>query len=238
MHSVRQDFAKRQSEIEEYLDFVDIVNSEMKGNKLEYNSISSCKKEKFKVSDQLQKILIANGFLLLYNLIEATMRNSLCEIFDKVTDSDLDYGKLCQNLKDIWLSQKTKNLRGSNFKSEKLTQTLRKFADSVLNEETIVLDKSKLDFSGNLDAKKIRGIAAKYGFNQTSMNADNLATIKNKRNHLAHGNHSFSEIGRDYSSGDLQGFKKETIEFLNDVISQIEAFLREEKYLTEQKTTP
>ena len=178
----------------------------MKGNKLRYTSISLGKEEKFKVSNQLQKVLIANGFLLLYNLIEATMRNSLAEIFDKISDDGLDYGNLSQNLRDIWLSQSTKNLR-SNSKSEKLTQTVKTIADSVLNKDTVVLDKNKFDFSGNLDARKIRGIATKYGFNQTSMNAENLATIKNKRNHLAHGNYSFSDIGKDYSSGDLQGFK-------------------------------
>ena len=234
MHSVRQDFAKRQSEIEEYLDFVDIVNSQAKGNKIRYTSINLGKEEEAKVSDQLQKVLIANGFLLLYNLIEATMRNSLAEIFDKVTDDGLDYGNLSQNLRDIWLSQGTKNLR-SNFKSEKLTQTVRAIADSVLKEETIVLDKRKLDFSGNLDARKIRVIATKYGFNQTSMNAENLVTIKNKRNYLAHGDYSFSEIGKDYSSGDLQDFKNETITFLNDVIIQIKLFLREENYLTKKE---
>lgn len=230
MHSVKLDFSKRQSEVEEYLNFVTTLTSEVKGAKLKYNSYSSNKREKLKISDQLQKVLIANGFLLLYNLIEATMRNSLSEIFDKVSDDGLDYGQLSQNLKEIWISHSTKNL-SSNFKSEKLTQTVQSIADSVLDEETITLDKDKLDFSGNLDARKIRSLAAKYGFNQTSMNAENLATIKNKRNYLAHGDYSFSEIGKDYSSGDLKDFKNETIAFLSDVIIQIETYIRDKKYL-------
>lgn len=232
MHDVKSDFNKRKSEIEEYMSFINLVTGDMKNSKFKYSSISDNSEKESSVSDQLQKVLIANGFLLLYNLIEATMRNSLSEIFDQIVNDGVYYGNLSENFKKIWLSQSTSNLR-KRFKSETLTATVKEIAESVLDNDVIVLDKDKLDFSGNLDARKIRDLATKYGFNQSAMNAENLLTIKNKRNYLAHGDYSFSDIGKDFSSGDIINFKDETIAFLEDVIIQIEAFINDKKYMIE-----
>jgi len=232
MHDVKSDFNKRKSEIEEYMSFINLVTGDMKNSKFKYSSISDNSEKESSVSDQLQKVLIANGFLLLYNLIEATMRNSLSEIFDQIVNDGVYYGNLSENFKKIWLSQSTSNLR-KRFKSETLTATVKEIAESVLDNDVIALDKDKLDFSGNLDARKIRDLATKYGFNQSAMNAENLLTIKNKRNYLAHGDYSFSDIGKDFSSGDIINFKDETIAFLEDVIIQIEAFINDKKYMIE-----
>ncbi len=230
MNSVKSDFQKRKDEIEEYFSFVSVLTKDVRDSKLIYNSLSEEKSNDLIISDQLQKILIANGFLLLYNLIEATIRNSICEIYFTVYNNDVDYKELSENLKNIWISQQSSNLKG-NYKSETLHNTISTIANSILNKEIIELDKEKLDFSGNLDAKKIRGLATKYGFIPTSINGENLLTIKNKRNHLAHGDFSFSEIGKDFSIGDLIIFKTETFLFLTDVVLQIENFIRDRKFL-------
>ncbi|MCI5129736.1 MAG: hypothetical protein D3907_14910, partial [Candidatus Electrothrix sp. AUS3] len=101
---------------------------------------------------------------------------------------------------------------------------------SVLKKESIALYRENLDFSGNLDAQKIRELSEKIGFGKPK-NGRNLVTIKNKRNRLAHGEATFSEIGRDYTVGDLSDFKKETIEFLDEVILKIEHFISHKKYI-------
>lgn len=61
------------------------------------------------------------------------------------------------------------------------------------------------------------------------INGEDLLTIKNKRNHLAHGNFSFAEIGKDYTTGDLNAFSKSTYLFLLDVIDQYQRFIDEIK---------
>ncbi|MCG3707063.1 hypothetical protein L5F43_11285 [Aliarcobacter butzleri] len=52
-------------------------------------------------------------------------------------------------------------------------------------------------------------------------------TIKNKRNGLAHGNHTFYDVGKDFTVGDIENFKKETFLYLQDVITNIEKFINE-----------
>lgn len=231
MLSVKTDYIKRQNEIDEYFSFVSVLTNDIDGEKIKYNSINGGTEREAKITDQLQKVLLANGFLLLYNLIEATVRNSICEIFLEVLDNGVNYSILSNKLKDIWINQNTSNLKGNNFKIDTLNTTVSLIAKNVMEKEVIALDKEKLDFSGNLDARKIRDLALKYGFTPTSINADNLVTIKNKRNHLAHGDFSFSEIGKDFTIGELLAFKTETFLFLNDVVLQVESFINTKGYL-------
>ncbi len=56
-------------------------------------------------------------------------------------------------------------------------------------------------------------------------------TIKNKRNHLAHGDFTFSQIGREFTVGELENFKDETLDFLSDVIDKIEIFIVHKHYV-------
>jgi len=56
-------------------------------------------------------------------------------------------------------------------------------------------------------------------------------TIKNKRNHLAHGDFTFSQIGREFTVGELENFKDETRDFLSDVIDKIEIFIVHKHYV-------
>lgn len=232
MITVKTDFENRKAEIDEYFGFVDIIYSEEKEAVVNYKRlVSHRRKQKFDISDKLQKVLIANGFLLLYNLIEATIRNSLCEIFDEIQFEEIDYNKLSKKLKKVFLKQTNSNLKEGSFSIKRLNDQVFDITMNVINEEVVYFSKEKLDFSGNLDARKIRDIAESYGFNQPIINGDSLLTIKTKRNHLAHGDFSFSDIGRDYSIRDLIDFKSNTFAYLTEVISSIEGFLDSKLYL-------
>lgn len=233
MITAKSDFEKRKDEINEYFDFVEIIYSEEKDVNIKYKKRTShVRRQQYIVSDKLQKVLIANGFLLLYNLVEATTRNSLCEIFNELVDKEIDYKRLTEKLKRIFLKQNTLNLKEGTFSIVKLNNQLFDLTMSVINEEVVSFSKERIDFSGNLDAKKIREIAEEFGFALPISKGDNLLTIKTKRNHLAHGDYSFSEIGRDFSIGDLLSFKKETFMYLEEVISNIEVFLNDNSYLS------
>jgi hypothetical protein len=231
MITVKSDFQKRKSEINEYLEFIEVIYAEEKEIEIMFKKqVKHKRKQKFQVSDQLQKVLIANSFLLLYNLIEATIRNSIDEIFADLQNNTIDYTRLTDKLKKIFLVQKNKNLKDGSFNLDTLNKQIDELISSVLNTETIILDKAKLDFSGNLDAKKIRTIASDYGFGQPAVNGDNLLVIKNKRNHLAHGDFSFSEIGKDFTVSELLDFKDQTFIFLNEVINNIEVYIVNKEY--------
>ncbi|EDN70205.1 conserved hypothetical protein [Beggiatoa sp. PS] len=227
MNKTKLDFDKRKDEVENYFSFLSILDDD-ENTRLKYKKEGDLVEEK--ISDQLQKILIANGFLLLYNVIEATVRNSILEIFYEIEDNEISFEQLSESLKKIWVEQSTDNLKEGNFKPDTLRDCILKMTESILTRETISFSEDKLDFSGNIDAQKIRELATKYGFEIPS-NGRNLVTIKNKRNHLAHGELTFSEIGRDFTVGELANFKNETLAFLSDVINKIEKFIIDKQYI-------
>jgi hypothetical protein len=227
MKKTQLDFEKRKDEVENYFSFLSILGDH-ENTRLKYKKDDDLVEEK--ISEQLQNILIANGFLLLYNVIEATVRHSILEIYYAIENNEISFEQLSENLKKIWLEQSTDNLKEGNFKPDTLRDSILKITESILTKETILLSKDKLDFSGNLDAQKIRELAKQYGFQKPS-NGRNLVTIKNKRNHLAHGDFTFSQIGREFTVGELENFKDETLEFLSDVIDKIEIFIVHRHYV-------
>jgi hypothetical protein len=226
MDSTRLDFEERKKEIDNYLAFI-VILSDDENTRLKYRKDDGIIEEK--ISDQLQKILIANGFLLLYNLIEATVRSSIAEIYFEVRDKGITFGELSEKLKKIWIEQTTDSLKEGIFKQDTLNKQVLDIAEAVLKKETVTLLKEKMDFSGNLDAQKIRELAKKFGF-ETPRDGRSLATIKDKRNRLAHGEYTFSEIGRDFTVKDLDKFKNETFEFLSDAIDKIKDFIINRRY--------
>ncbi|OQX05810.1 MAG: hypothetical protein BWK80_51675, partial [Desulfobacteraceae bacterium IS3] len=145
------------------------------------------------------------------------------------------FGELSENLKNIWIKQSMDSLKEGTFTQDTLNKQVLDIAESVLNKETITLLKKNLDFSGNLDAKKIRELADRFGFD-APRDGRSLVTIKDKRNHLAHGDYTFSEIGRDYTVKDLDNFKTETFAFLSDAINKIEAFIVNKRYAVSKST--
>lgn len=222
MISVKADYSQRKEEINEYFSFLTIIDDD-EHTTLSYKKDGEMISEI--ISTELLKILIANGFVLLYNVIEATIRNCICEIYDRIHDADVSYSILHKNIQKIWIDQNTSALREGTFRIDTLRNCVIEIADSVVNSKPILLAKDKMEFSGNLDAGQIRGLATKYGFKQPTKNGDRLVTIKNKRNHLAHGDSTFSNVGKDYSVSELVSIKDETISFLDDVLEKIEEYI-------------
>jgi hypothetical protein len=225
MDNTKLDFENRKSEIENYFKFLMIFDDDE--TRLQFKDRGIIVTEK--IQSQFQITLIANAFIILYNLIEATVRNSIIEIYDKLKEEEVCYEKLSESLKKIWIKQSTDNLKEGNYRPETLREYVFNITTDILNKETIIFSKDKMDFSGNLDAQKIRKLADKFGF-ETSPNGRNLVEITNKRNRLAHGEQTFYEVGKDFSVKELEVFKNETILYLEDVIYKIEKFISAKEY--------
>lgn len=225
MVNTKSDFEQRKKEIENYFSFLEILDKDE--TVLKYVKNGNHTEEE--ISKDIQRILIANSFLILYNLIEATIRNSIVEIYDKIQEDEITYNKLSQSLRKIWIKNKTKNLKEGNFNINTLQNNVENIITNVIDNEIVLLTKDDIDVSGNIDADKIRTLAKEIGFEKTS-NGSNLVTIKNKRNGLAHGNHTFYDVGKDFTVNDISSFKNETFLYLTDVIANIEKFINEKKY--------
>ena len=181
--------------------------------------------ESKEVDTELSTILKANGFLLLYNLIEATIRNTIDAVLNSIHTSTVTFRDLSDNLKKIWIKQETKNING-----EKNHEKVMAIAKAILDNEILSFERDCINISGNIDAQKIREILKQFGGDEISDGRD-LKTIKDKRNNLAHGEFTFSEIGRDYSVQELIKYKKETKDYLSNVLDEMQDYIGNQKYL-------
>ena len=181
---------------------------------------------------ELIKILKANGFLLLYNLIEATIRKSLEAIFSAIHIENLTFRQLSDNLKRLWINQKSLPLKKGidAVTYDKIRGLLEEVANSIIDNEIMQLKTECIRISGNIDAKSIREIAIKIGFEPTT-DGSLLETIKKKRNHLAHGEFTFGEIGKEVSVQDMIRFKDKTCIHLMDVLNNIQNYISDRKFL-------
>jgi len=228
MYSVDSDFNKRKDEVNEYFSFLEKLNND----NIKLNFTKENTTEEFIISTKLQRIFVANTFLLLYNLVESTIRNSIVTIYNKIQDDEIIYNDLSEKIKQIWLHKNGK--RFSIYSSDNTIEVnLQNIINDIINNEIIMLTKDDIHISGNIDAQEIRKLADKIGF-EVSSNGRHLVDIKEKRNRLAHGEHTFHDIGKDFTYNDLNIYKETTFIHLEDVINKIKNFIDDEKYKIQQ----
>ena len=216
------DFDERAREVSQYLMLV--KNLEQGTIQLSFGV--DCKKRIKKIDSELEKTLKATGFLLLYNLIESTIRSAIEGIFDELNKKEVSFDLMRNEIKRIII----KNIK--NNKSDSLIISIKRIAVDIISAS---FDKGKL-FSGNLDAKKIKETAKMYGFScktnsRKTRDGIDLITIKNHRNDLAHGFKSFKEVGKDISADELLEIKKKVVSYLKEILQNIEEYLANEEYL-------
>jgi hypothetical protein len=219
-----EDFNERSREVSKYFLFLKSLES---GHvKLRLNG---SRQEVVKVKDvdsELVKTLKASGFLLLYNLVEATMRNAIEAIFEDLKSRGVSFDEIRPELKKIVLQ----NLRKRN--PDKIYSLIANISVDIV---FACFDKGDL-FSGNVDGRAIRDTALKYGFSFTTDpirtgNGADLLTVKTNRNDLAHGVKSFSEVGREKSSDELLEIKHKVVRYLRQILQNIEDYINQQEYL-------
>lgn len=217
MNNTKREYQKRLNEVELYFGVIELLDkgecfincTDILGNNLSQ-----------KIDNELSKILKANGFLLLYNLVEATIRNSIDAIFVSMHNSHVTFGSLTDNLRRLWIRQEFKHIDSNE---------ILLLANKILNNELLTFKAECINISGNIDAQKIRDISKQLGCAELKDGRD-LATIKEKRNKLAHGESTFSEIGKDYTMAELIAFKDKTKEYLSNVLNEIESYINNKTY--------
>ena len=223
MNTVLLDFNTRAQEVDDYFIFLHGLSKQT--TKLAVAD-SAGQYQIQSLNLELEKTLKANGLLLLYNLVESTMRNAIVAIFDELKNQAISFDQLKPEIKMIVLQ----NLKNSS--PEEIHLQINQISIDII---IATFDSEKL-FSGNVDARLIKKIAKKYGFSyQTDFaktkNGQNLVVIKDNRIDLAHGLKSFKEVGQGKTIEDLLKIKDEVIEYLRQILENIKTYLDDQEYL-------
>jgi hypothetical protein len=227
MNNCLNDFNIRKKEVDEYCNFLEFLE---KGDKVRIFHKNKRKDEKnLKITD-LQKTLKANLMLLLYNLVESTVRNLLIQIYDELKTKKIDFDILIPTFRKKIIKQ----LEECNI--EELEKGFVMISNDIvtipfhLNQDKIL---QKM-ISGNVDAKKIRELGKTFGFStpthSQNIHGEDLLKIKNYRNELAHGSQSFNDIGKNLTVPEIIEIKKRTFSYLEQLIKNIETYLQGQKY--------
>ena len=227
MELVISEFEAKVQEISEYFSFIE------KTTHLRLHD----NRGMVQVSKTVHNVLKANLFLLLYNLVESSFKNSLEKICINITNETLKYKDVIPEIKKMWIEKEYKNFDGlKNIKkSEFIMNKIENIANDIVkiefyrNEEKTKND----DISGNLDAREMKRINEKYGAKLDTvlnMDANSLLTVKTKRNNLAHGNEIFSECGENYTINELREIEKESIKYMRFILNHIKIFITNKQY--------
>lgn len=178
------------------------------------------KEEEERNSRDILKVLKANIFLMLYNLVESTINNSLEEVRKAINEENIRFKDCICLIRALWIE-----IQHSKFKKDNTLNIVRKI-DSINLEVIKFKKKIKHNVSGNLDAKKIREISKEYSIQENKrIKGERLLNIKNNRNKLAHGQVSFSELGRIYTVSDIRKYYKECELFLREYLLCVESYI-------------
>ncbi|AZA73980.1 MAE_28990/MAE_18760 family HEPN-like nuclease [Chryseobacterium indoltheticum] len=175
------------------------------------------------------KILKANLLLMLYNFVESVVSNSIDAIRRNIYhNADANFDCLKNEIK----IQILKDLK-TNMSPEEFVKSC-----TLITKDIIKLSFKKEKISkGNIDKEVINELSVIYGFNIRNSNyrdtahGETLSTIKQKRNDLAHGTFSFAEIGKNYTTQDLEKITNQTINYLIFITQEIEIYLNEKKFI-------
>lgn len=226
------DFKERSKEVSRYFIFLKTLEQ----GTTRINVVGSGRKTKIReVDSELLKIMKASGFLLLYNLVESTMRSAIEAIFDEISRKRISFDQVKPELKKIVLQ----NLKKRS--TDKIVKIINSISVDIISAG---FDREEL-FSGNIDARKIQETASSYGFShstdyrKTGHGAD-LVIIKANRNDLAHGIKSFTEVGRNQTADQLLTIKNKVIKYLRQILENVETYILNREYLdsTSGTTSP
>ena len=151
--------------------------------------------EHIKTADnkQLVKIMKSNLILMLYNLIEACIVSGMMQIYERIKDDGCTYNLAISEIKNIWSNYRIDEIYGPSSGRSVYEERVQQIIQDVISGSPLILSRSALGISGNLNAKNIKELCDRHRIRyRLSTKGEQLNTVRNKRNDLAHGDSSFS----------------------------------------------
>jgi len=230
VETIFENFRERIEEVNKYYKVLDILEDE----RVTLVKKSSDRTYKITIDADVNKVLKSTCFLLLYNLIESTVRETFTYLYDTINSENKIIEDYKEEFRTIWLKQHFKNIDPISSNQNTYKEIVSEVINKIIQTENFNMDSSKLPLSGNLDARKIRKLYKEHNIelkvHYRAFGGGELRTIKDHRNELAHGNVSFTECGRQYTLESLQNIKNRTIIYLKSTLRNMDKFIEQKNY--------
>lgn len=229
MQNVRDEFERREKEVNAFFKF---LRQTLKENaKLFFESKKTWKHRPIDVS--LSKILKSSAYLVLYNLVESTVRLAVARLNGTMREEGLTYADAEQRIRNLWVGASLKHLaNGANH--GRYLKVVRRLIQDVQEEKTAGIPETFIPVPGSFDAEKMRALAGAYGFRKNTPKAERgsekLKVVKDRRNDLAHGHKSFAELSADDTLEDLEHTKKAVLVYLREFIKHVGKHIERKGY--------
>ena len=197
------------------------------------------------LSQELTHTLKANLVLLLYSATEATLIQLLDEMHDVIGNNCSSADALNGELLRVVLKTVKKDKSTTVLTSAApLHQSLFSYWISDWQSRTSAKDKRVDGISGSVDGlvfyEQLRkfGVVAPTSDDKPPSHLTNpaLQTVKKKRNLLAHGEKSFTDLGRDLAVESLEADSFAVFDTLRKITAEVDKYLRDQRYLAQPPT--
>lgn len=179
-----------------------------------------------------QKILRANFYLILYNLVESTLNSVISVVKDTINDERVPLDNLVTRLIYLHISGLYKDVTSQKRILEISKDLYRKTA----NKENVLLEKLNFNTSGSVNYDYFQKVVGSIGCRgkltiEENRVKDAMKRTKDHRNKLAHGNCSFSVAGSMLTLSQIEEDYQCIYDYLKQSLHNLESFLDHKKYL-------
>lgn len=182
-------------------------------------------------------IFKSNFSLMLYNIIEYTVKSLLDTIYDEIKQNELSYTDVNHSIKKVWRKIILKSVNDPNSSFNTFVKKNDQIIDHILEKNTLELNSRESLPAGNLDGETIRDAFKDHGIkinnNSIFYRPDIFKNIKDKRNNLAHGTVSFIDALKDYTISDIENNTKIVLGFLDELNNHLITYLNNKEYRSE-----
>lgn len=210
-------------EVDLYFKFISAIIRE--DGVLQHRPDGATVHREFVVNRDLELTLMSIGYIVLYNLVESTVRNYVDSIYKDMVQKGVRIEQTKETIRKLILNG-FKTHMASEYYKEDLTDLSAKIINCCWNPDAL--------FSGNVDLRKIREISFDFGFklpHGVDPCSNELLKVKANRNYLAHGKKSFRECVQNDSIDEIIKAKSQISTFLKALAKHIAAYITQQKYL-------
>ena len=227
---------QRNIEISAYLDFLKVA--------VERPATLSAKdgQLRLELTLELTHTLKANLILLLYSVMEATLVQLLDEMHDAIGVNCSSADALNSQLLSVVLETVKKDSKSTvlSYASPLHTSLFRYWMDDWKGRIS-GKDKRVGGISGSVDSLVFYEQLKKFGVVTQTHNDRppahltdaSLQKVKNNRNELAHGEKSFTDLGRDLAVPTLETDSSAIFDTLRKIASEVNNYLQDRRYLAQ-----